>query len=157
MTQRTIKTCSIDGCSKNVYVISRGLCSTHYQRYLRHGDPSKLVKFRDAEDSFNVNTVWENSCLIWIGYKGQNGYGRIASGSVMTSAHRYAWEREHGPISDGMMIDHICHNRACCNVEHLRLATHGENMSNLAGPQKNNRTSGVRNVYRLDIFSGGGR
>lgn len=35
--------------------------------------------------------------------------------------HRYMWEQIHGTIPDGYEIDHICKNRACCNIEHLQM------------------------------------
>ena len=35
-------------------------------------------------------------------------------------AHRLVWEMKYGTIPDGYEIDHLCHNRACCNVYHLR-------------------------------------
>ena len=65
----------------------------------------------------------------------------------MPMAHRYAWEREHGTIPDGVFIDHICQNPPCVNVEHLRLATIQENNFHRAGPTKGNKYSGLRNVY----------
>ena len=35
--------------------------------------------------------------------------------------HRYVWENEHGLIPRDYEIDHICKNRACCNIEHLQM------------------------------------
>lgn len=35
--------------------------------------------------------------------------------------HRYVWEQAYGKIPDGYEIDHICRNRACCNLEHLQM------------------------------------
>ncbi|MEU3301301.1 endonuclease VII domain-containing protein [Streptomyces sp. NPDC006678] len=32
------RTCSIEGCSRSVRVVSRGWCAMHYQRWQRHGD-----------------------------------------------------------------------------------------------------------------------
>ena len=61
-------------------------------------------------------------------------------------AHRYAWERVNGPIPDGMLLDHTCWNKSCVNVDHLRLATKGENNSYRNAAQANS-TSGVRNVH----------
>ena len=47
-----------------------------------------------------------------------------------------------------MHLDHICHNRKCVNVEHLRLATPAQNTYNKSGAQRSSST-GVRNVsYR---------
>jgi hypothetical protein len=60
-------------------------------------------------------------------------------------AHRVAWEREVGPIPDGMVLDHTCHNPPCVFVKHLRLATIKQNNENLKPLRKNN-TSGYRGV-----------
>lgn len=43
-------------------------------------------------------------------------------------AHRLAWIAAHGPIPAGLEPDHLCRDRACDNVEHLELVTHGENL-----------------------------
>ena len=60
-------------------------------------------------------------------------------------AHRYAWERENGPIPKGLYIDHKCHTPACCNVAHLRLATSAQNNRNKSGVRADS-TSGHRGV-----------
>lgn len=43
-------------------------------------------------------------------------------------AHRYAWMRTHGPITDELHVLHVCDNPICVNVKHLHLGTHGDNM-----------------------------
>ena len=35
--------------------------------------------------------------------------------------HRLVWEKSRGTIPDGHEIDHICKNRACCNIKHLQM------------------------------------
>lgn len=45
-------------------------------------------------------------------------------------AHRVEWEKVHGPIPDGLELDHECKNRACVNLDHLRLATRRQNVAN---------------------------
>lgn len=35
------------------------------------------------------------------------------------TAHRFAYELLVGPVPDGLQLDHLCRNRACCNPEHL--------------------------------------
>lgn len=63
-----------------------------------------------------------------------------------TYAHRYAWERAFGPISEGMTIDHQFHcDPACCEINHLREATHQQNMRNRRGASAQSRT-GIRGV-----------
>jgi len=37
--------------------------------------------------------------------------------------HRHKWEEANGTIPEGYEIDHMCKNRACCNLDHLRLLT----------------------------------
>lgn len=65
-----------------------------------------------------------DECIEWTGALMANGYGR----SRGTTAHRAVWEQANGPIGDSdMVVDHICFNRACVNLDHLRLMPRGEN------------------------------
>lgn len=139
------KLCLIDDCEN--YRYGHGYCSKHYRRWKAHGDPLKLVQFESPKDSFETRTKWQGDCLVWTGATTNRGYGNITVDGKSQPAHRYAWTVQRGEIPDGMHIDHICHNRACVNVEHLRLATPSQNAWNHSGPQKNS-TTGVRNVYR---------
>ena len=88
----------------------------------------------------------DGECVAWGGPKSSSGYGCFRRDGVYYTAHRAAWEVEHGPIPDGMLVDHTCFNRACVRVEHLRLATRAENNSNRSGQMPGSAT-GVRNVY----------
>jgi hypothetical protein len=42
-------------------------------------------------------------------------------------AHRFAYESVHGPITPGLVIDHLCRVRLCVNPAHLEPVTPGEN------------------------------
>lgn len=70
----------------------------------------------------------ETPCLIWIGYKQPNGYGKFAAKRKPQYAHRVAYEALVGPIPDGLMIDHLCRNRACVNVNHMEAVTNKVNI-----------------------------
>jgi hypothetical protein len=73
----------------------------------------------------------DGDCHIWQGAT-TDGYGRIRVKDKMMLAHRLAFELHHDrPIRDGMLIIHSCHNRACCNPDHLREGTHQDNMTDM--------------------------
>ena len=53
----------------------------------------------------------------------------------------------HGDIPSGMHVDHSCFNRECVRPEHLRLATHKQNLEYRRGAQSTSRT-GIRGVSK---------
>ena len=140
------KLCSIENCDKPSR--TRGWCEMHYRRWLKNGDPLIKRTFDTPEESFSARTKWQDGCLVWTGSLNKKGYGHIRVDGTMVRAHRYAWQREHGEIPEGKIIDHNCHNRACVNIDHLRLATYQENSANRSGPENVSSKSGLRNVYQ---------
>jgi hypothetical protein len=84
-------------------------------------------------------------CWQWTGGINSHGYGMLKVDGRSRGAHRFSWELHNGPIPEGSLIDHICHNRSCVNPEHLRLATVKQNGENMKGAQSNS-TTGVRGV-----------
>lgn len=68
-----------------------------------------------------------------------NGYNRIRINGKQIQAHRWAWELLNGSIPEGKVIDHLCSNKLCVALDHLRLVTQQENI--MAGKHNiNNRT-----------------
>lgn len=71
----------------------------------------------------------DNGCIVPISHKlNKDGYFRYTISNkdgkgrgVKVMYHRYVWENEHGSIPRDYEIDHICKNRACCNIEHLQM------------------------------------
>lgn len=74
-------------------------------------------------------------CATWE-HARSDGYGRftIAFGRGRRAkkrtyqAHRMAYELLVGPIPEGLVIDHLCRNRACVNPSHMEPVTRGENV-----------------------------
>lgn len=149
--------CSIDGCRRGVH--ARGWCNKHYRRFKKSGDPLTAKAYVDLSERFSANSEYQGECLVWTGVKNQSGYGRTKIGDNHVSVHRYAYEQEHGLIPPGMQIDHICWNRACIRVEHLRLATREENKRYASGARVDNRLS-IRNImaegdgFRVRVHKG---
>lgn len=83
-----------------------------------------MARTRDAGYTVEEGT----GCWIWLGAKGKNGYGRIEIDGKSTGAHRWYWERIHGPMPEGMEPHHKCENPACVNPAHIEPVTHGENL-----------------------------
>lgn len=140
--------CKIDGCP-NGGRITRGWCNSHYLRNQRHGDPmgGKGAVYSNPAEAFAARTRSDGDCIVWTGSLDGAGYGQLRIGDRLTKAHRYAWEAAHGPIPEGLYVDHTCWNKACVAVPHLRLATHGENVQYQARARKDNQ-SGYRGVSK---------
>jgi hypothetical protein len=74
-----------------------------------------------------IDMVSPSQCWNWRGGT-RTGYGRSAVDGRLTESHRLAYELLVGPIPDGLQIDHLCRNRACCNPLHLEPVTQRENV-----------------------------
>lgn len=72
---------------------------------------------------------YSTPCHMWARTRSVGGYGRTAEGPRRSvAAHVVYYERAHGPIADGLELDHLCGQRACVNVDHLEAVTHAENV-----------------------------
>lgn len=70
-------------------------------------------------------------CWHWPQKTSINGYksARFGKGrSNVMLVHRASYMAFVGPIPDGMVIDHLCRNRACCNPDHLEAVEFAENI-----------------------------
>lgn len=64
-----------------------------------------------------------DGCIVWTAYTNHHGYGVFSVRSRTILAHRWAWTAVHGPVPEGMQLDHLCRTRACVNVNHLEVVT----------------------------------
>lgn len=81
-----------------------------------HPDPSIRRRIRKR-----------NGCWVWTGSI-ERGYGRMRVGGKWKRMHRFMYEHHVGPIPDGLVLDHLCRNKACCNPMHLEAVTQKENI-----------------------------
>jgi len=116
--------CTVDLCFGPVR--SRSLCSMHYIRWYRYGDPlwvpprhwaprptkTALQRFWDK-----VNTTGD--CWVWTGQRSHGGYGIFSANGKPVRAHRYLYEVLNGLIPAGLVIRHTCDNPPCIRPEHL--------------------------------------
>jgi HNH endonuclease len=65
------------------------------------------------------------------GVDGSGGYGRFQAGqgpdAVITTAHRYAWTLERGPVPIGLVLRHFCDEALCTALAHLEVGTMADN------------------------------
>lgn len=79
-------------------------------------------------ERFWPKTRVEGDHVFWTAGCNSHGYGTFYDpdrGNV--GAHIVAWEMEHGPVPDGMELDHLCRVRNCVNHRHLEVVTRAEN------------------------------
>lgn len=70
---------------------------------------------------------YETPCWIWQRATDRRGYGVGCLGRTPVRAHILYFESKHGPVPDGLQLDHRCRIRRCCNPDHLEAVTSAEN------------------------------
>ena len=93
-----------------------------------HRMTSPLVELY-PEQSWILNRVEvSDSCWKWLGCLDARGYGIVRRNNKALKVHRVVYEIVVGKIPEGLVIDHVCRNRACCNPHHLEPVTNQENI-----------------------------
>lgn len=127
--------CSIPDCDKPIE--ARELCTTHYRRLLKYGDP--LVHGRPKRTMAEIFASYmpgeppAEGCWDWTGgVHSKTGYGRL----VLTNkkhmlAHRasHAIFNPHDPVTtEKPFVLHSCDRPICVQPAHLRAGNNADNV-----------------------------
>ena len=110
------------------------------------GIKAGFLRFRMSPEEVVMTSIVidiETRCWNWIGTLA-DGYGRVRIGKKFVRAHRLCWQLFRGQIPDGLVMDHLCQNKACCNPDHLEPVTYAENNRRAwlpGGPQRSARSN----------------
>ena len=92
-------------------------------------------------------------CWEWSGVLTSKGYPRAQGlikrtlGIDLNYVHRYVHHVCHGPIPDGLVIDHMCENKSCVNPDHIVSTTNAANILRSDG-------AGAVNARRMACIHG---
>lgn len=129
----SMKICMFEGCGKKH--CGHGLCAAHLRQFQK-GRPLTVLRRRRKNGTGPViefdevpcrRPDLEGPCRVFRGCLSEKGYGRVRVNGKTILVHRYVFEQANGPIPVDREIDHMCRNRACCNVKHLRAVPHQVN------------------------------
>ena len=129
----TPRTCSVDECTFDVSKGGKGLCGMHYARVSRGNDRGQAGYLRApnrtaAERIYpRLAEVGPDGCWQWTGALNGVGYGVIGMGPRLAYVHRWVFEDLVAAIPKGLVIDHLCLNRARANPAHLDPVTRAVN------------------------------
>ncbi len=99
-----------------------------------------------------------DGCLIWTGSvaKGRashNHHPHVRIGERMHYVRRLIWQREHGPIPEGMCVKNACGQDCCVAPEHIRLVPIG-NVPKSCRPPYRPKPEGLAPPERICVECG---
>lgn len=133
------RTCDFPECGRKHH--SHGLCRSHLGQRMRGQDLTPIGSakrgprpgYRRPRNPGNPDLFWSkvektDECWEWRGIRDTGGYGFAYWRGKHLRAHRLALELSGVELVPGLVVDHLCANKVCCNPEHLEQVTQAENM-----------------------------
>lgn len=85
-----------------------------------------------------------DGCWLWGDSLATGGYGAILIDGTRVYAHRWAYEHlGKRTLLPGLVIDHLCRNKACVNPDYLEQVTSWENTLRGVNPNIQTHLTGV--------------
>lgn len=94
-------------------------------------NPAQLNRFMRKVEPTQLD--WHTPCWLWTAGTHDKGYGRFQLGTIngkrtIFYTHRLAFEHWIGPPPVGLIVDHQCNHKLCCNPTHLWPETNDNNI-----------------------------
>ncbi len=107
------------------------MCLMHYRRVLRN---NHIELFSSERKKFIENIdITDENCINWPFKLTPSGYSYLSHHGITIGAYRYSYEYHKGSLIKGLVIDHLCRNRACVNPNHLDQVTNIVNVARGVG------------------------
>lgn len=134
-------------------VVSHGYCSKHWTRLKRTGSleatvlrgPDKL----EARYWQKVDKRGPDECWPWTAMVSSDGYGKFSSPTDQL-AHRFGYTLANGPIPDGLVVDHTCHDPRICDLGTQCPHRRCQNPAHMAAVEPLGNTAPIRRRTRAD-------
>lgn len=119
------------GCGRPAPIATRNASAIGHVK----GQPVRFIRGHSA-GRFPGHVVedrgYETPCWAWRGGKGSDGYGLTRHGArdghKAQAAHRFYYERAHGPIPPAHDLHHRCEQRDCVNPDHVEPMTEADHL-----------------------------